>query len=109
LGNLINSGYELHLVTSRKDQARIPTIRWLEKYGFPDHGLHFVKHREKHLVLGKFSAAIEDDLQQAIDFAKTGTPVYLIAHPWNVTANTDGVFRAKDWKEISEQLQSKYH
>lgn len=108
LRNLIGLGYEIHLVTSRKDQARIPTIKWLEKYNLPDHRLHFVKHREKHLVLGKFSAVIEDDLQQARDFAQKGTPAYLIAHPWNVTASKDGVFRAKDWKEISELLQKKY-
>jgi uncharacterized HAD superfamily protein len=109
LGNLINSGYELHLATSRKDKARIPTIKWLEKYKFPNHSLHFVNHREKHLILGKFSAVVEDDLQQARDFAQTGTPAYLIAHPWNVTDNIKGIFRARDWKEISEQLQSKYH
>jgi uncharacterized HAD superfamily protein len=107
LGNLIKSGYELHLVTSRKDNARISTIKWLEKYKFPNHRLHFVNPREKHLIFGKFYAVVEDDLQQARDFAQTGTPTYLIAHPWNVTDNTETIFRAKDWKEVSEQLQNK--
>jgi uncharacterized HAD superfamily protein len=105
LENLIKSGYELHLVTSRKDKARIPTIKWLEKYKFPNHRLHFVNHREKHLVFGKFYAVIEDDLQQARDFAQTGTQTFLIAHPWNVTENTETIFRVKDWGEISGQLQ----
>lgn len=108
LENLIKLGYELHLVTSRKDNAHIPTTKWLEKYKFPNHKLHFVKHREKHFIREKFSAAIEDDLQQARDFAQAGTLTYLIAHPWNVTANTDSIIRAKDWKEISELLQKKY-
>ncbi|MGD0598050.1 MAG: hypothetical protein ABSA64_11095 [Sedimentisphaerales bacterium] len=105
---LVDYGFQLHFATSRLHQAWIPTIKWLDKYRFPPHRLHFVNHREKHLALGVFSAMIEDDLQQARDFAQQGTPAYLIAHPWNVTANTDCIFRARDWKEVSEQLQNKY-
>lgn len=104
---LINDGFELHFATSRLPQARIPTIKWLEKNVFPDHRLYFVNHREKHLVLGQFCAAIEDDLVQAKDFVKQGTPAYLIAHPWNVTAKTENLIRLKDWKEICEHLQGK--
>ena len=104
---LINAGFGLHFATSRLVQARIPTVKWLVKHNFPDHRLHFVSHREKHLVLGQFYAVIEDDLVQARDFAKQGTLAYLIAHPWNVTDETENLVRLKDWKEICEHLQGK--
>ena len=104
---LINAGFELHFATSRLPQARIPTIKWLENHAFPNHRLHFVNHREKHIVLGTFFAVIEDDLEQAKEFARQETLAYVIAHPWNVTDNTEHLFRVKDWKDICEQLRKR--
>jgi uncharacterized HAD superfamily protein len=75
--------FDLHLATSRLPKARRVTVEWLEAHDFPPHDLHFLKHKEKHFSLGRFAAAVEDHYEQAVEFAKTGTPSYLIEHPWN--------------------------
>lgn len=108
LEHLICSGYELHLVTSRMYKARIPTIKWLLKNNFPNsHGLHFLKHREKHIVLNNFTAVIEDDLQQAVLFANNGIKAYVIAHPWNDYKNhKNKVVRIPDWNGLIKELTS---
>lgn len=70
--------FELHLATSRLARARRTTIEWLENHSFPEHNLHFVRHKEKHLAIGGICAAVEDHYEQAIAFAMAGTPCYLI-------------------------------
>lgn len=105
LHKLIDIGFELHFVTSRLPHSRIATTKWVETHKFPEHRLHFVNHREKHLVLGAFFAVIEDDLEQAKAFAMQETKVYLIAHPWNVCQNTKYLVRVKGWQDVVKQLQ----
>ncbi len=104
LERLAEAGFELHFVTSRLSQARIPTITWLENHNFPHHRMHFVKHREKHVVLGSFCAIIEDDLMQAKAFADQGTLAFLIAHPWNVVEQDSFLVRVADWQELVDRL-----
>jgi uncharacterized HAD superfamily protein len=99
--------FELHLATSRLLRARRATIEWLEMHHIPAHDLHFLKHGQKHVSLGTFTAAVEDDYQQAVAFAQAGTPCYLLAHPWNKTKPaTKDVHWVKDWDELVAKLLS---
>ena|SRR5208282_97843 len=97
--------FRLHFATARLPKARQATIEWLEREGFPDHSLHFLRFGEKHLFLTNFSAVVEDDYDQARSFAEAGTPSFLLRHPWNaakpVVANLQW---AGDWSELSEKL-----
>lgn len=95
----------IHLATSRIRKARRATVVWLDKHGLPDHQLHFLKHGEKHLSLQPFTAAVEDDYEQAKAFGKSGTPCFLIRHPWNMTKPpTKNVEWVDDWKELTKRL-----
>ncbi len=97
--------FDIHFATSRLPKARRTTIEWLGNHGFPDHDLHFLKHGEKHASLGVFIAAVEDHYEQALDFAKSGTPCYLFEHPWNHDKpDVEDVYWVKDWLELTEQL-----
>jgi FMN phosphatase YigB (HAD superfamily) len=44
----------LHLVTTRLPQARRPTVKWLDYYGFPPHDLHFGPNRTYLLYSYRF-------------------------------------------------------
>lgn len=98
--------FEIHLVTSRQYSAREGTTRWLGDRGFPESlRLHFLLWREKHLALGRFFAAVEDDLEQAIAFAHSGIHSFLYAHPWNTAHGDDSLLhRLHSWEEIQKQL-----
>jgi hypothetical protein len=96
----------VHLATSRLPSARATTIRWLEHHRFPRHDLHFLRHGEKHAALKRFTAAVEDDYDQAAAFAFMGeTPCYLIRHPWNRSRYPLSNVRWVDvWPELTEHL-----
>ena len=97
--------YDLHFVTSRLGKARQATVEWLEVNRFPMHSLHFVDHREKHSVLTNFDGAIEDDYDQAKEFAIVGTPTYLMRHPWNSDRAKMANLRWVDnWNELAAIL-----
>jgi uncharacterized HAD superfamily protein len=100
--------FEIHLVTSRQYGAREGTVRWLVNQGFPSNlRLHFLQWREKHLALGRFFAAVEDELEQAKYFAHAGIHSFLYAHPWNDSQTTDSLLhRLHSWEEIQEQLMT---
>jgi uncharacterized HAD superfamily protein len=98
------SRYVLHIVTSRLPCARKPTADWLDSHAFPAHTLHFVGHREKHLLPERFAAAIEDDPEQALCFARAGTPTIVLAHPWNSGCADQLVTRVASWAEIGRLL-----
>jgi uncharacterized HAD superfamily protein len=97
--------FNLHLTTSRRPEARRPTIEWLEMHKFPKHDLHFLGHGEKHASLARFFAAVEDHYEQAYAFAITQTPCFLIDHPWNRgREKTDGVEWVTGWRELADRL-----
>src|SRR5690606_9407853 len=54
----LSDHYVLHFATSRLPAARRATIEWLQRHQFPPHDLHFLKHGEKHISLGRFEASV---------------------------------------------------
>ena len=106
LRRLVERGAVIHFATSRLRKARKTTIEWLEARGFPDHDLHFLRHGEKHAALKRFTAAVEDDYDQAAAFAYMGdTPCYLIRHPWNRSRyRLRNVHWVDNWSELTEKL-----
>lgn len=98
--------YVLHFATSRLPKARPATLNWLEEHEFPPHDIHFLKHGEKHISLGRFEASIEDDPAQARAFSDHGTRwSFLLAHPWNESeASNRSLRRVSSWSEISRLL-----
>jgi cytidine deaminase len=98
--------FNLHLATSRLPQARTCTVEWLEKHAFPSHDLHFLRHGEKHVALGRFAVSVEDDLEQAEAFADTGVTVsYVFAHPWNVFHGPQrNLVRVAGWPDLIRDL-----
>lgn len=94
----------LHIVTTRLRQGRKPTVEWLDRYNFQEHSLHFVKHGEKHTVLGKFAVSVEDHREQAEQFATKGTTSYILAHPWNKISSTSTSIRLPDWQTLCDRI-----
>jgi uncharacterized HAD superfamily protein len=94
----------VHLVTTRLRKGRKATFEWLDVHAFPDHDLHFLKHGEKHLSLRPFTAAVDDDYEQARAFARE-TRCFLIRHPWNRSgALIRNVEWVDSWKELIGRL-----
>lgn len=104
--HLLQNSFEIHFATTRLPNARIATIEWLNDQGMASrrpYSLHFVPHREKHTVLCRFSAIIDDDPVQAALFSELGLRSIVLAHPWNQGSDAP-VERANSWDEIVELL-----
>ncbi len=101
----LSTRFDIHIATTRLPQARQSTIRWLELHRIPAQNLHFLKSGKKHVALAKFAGAVEDHYEQAVAFAKSGTPCYLMRHPWNNRKpEHSDVHWVDDWNHLAELL-----
>lgn len=112
---LLSRKYNLHIITSRVDEIKELTIRWLERH-FPGAftSVEFINHfgsssgtkRTKADVCTQLSVdlMIEDSLEHAHAISACGIPVILIDCPWNQGVLPSNVYRVKSWKDISEML-----
>ena len=101
----LSRNYYIHIATSRLPTAWRATVEWLENRRIVCHSLHFATHGEKHSVLGKFTAAIEDHYEQALGFSEAGTQCFLLDHPWNQKKpEPPGITRVIDWRTLTEIL-----
>ncbi len=103
----LTATFELHLATSRLYTSRAGTIAWLVQHDFPKEiRLHFLRSGEKHLSLGQFFAAVEDELSQAERFAHAGIHSLLRAQPWNSRGANTLLHRFESWEEITAGLRT---
>jgi uncharacterized HAD superfamily protein len=95
--------YEVALVTSRNPESKESTEYWLKAKGLPYDQLHF--NDDKHALGIPYHAFIEDRHEHAHRLAETGTPVYLLARPWNARPLAHpNVRRVHSWAEILDHL-----
>lgn len=105
--NRLSERFDIHIATTRLPQARRSMIEWLERHGFPPFDLHFLKHGEKHAWFMPFFAAVEDDYGQAVAFVESGSPAFLLEHPWNRTKpRRENLEWVADWLSLAERLEA---
>lgn len=102
----VGERFEIHLATSRPDEGREDTLRWLREHNIPYSDLHFVKNGEKHLIQNDFDIAVDDDREQGYAFFAKGVRAFLLAHPWNEIRAYSPLRRVADWEELAGQLLS---
>jgi len=89
---LHDAGYEVHIVSSRREQLHDTTEKWLAKHSFADFVEHI--HRRPDSLKGKAFkqqlaqlvkpvALFDDTLDVALELAETVDTIYLIDKPWN--------------------------
>ncbi len=103
----LSQWFDIHIATTRIARNRRTTIDWLERHGLLAFDLHFLKHGEKHASLVPFFAAVEDDYDQAVAFTQSGSPAFLIEHPWNRTRpGRDKLEWVPDWPTLASRLEA---
>ncbi|WP_131818509.1 cytidine deaminase [Planctopirus hydrillae] len=102
----LSKGFKIHFATSRLPAARQATLEWLHSHGFPSEDTHFVSSGQKHQAVGPVWACVEDDLNQAMAFAKSGCLFPLvISHPWNALGDrTWAIRRVTGWEQVLDIL-----
>lgn len=89
---LHEQGFNLHIVSARKEPLHQTTEEWLEKHGFFPF-ITAIHHRPSYLRGPDFKvevakkidarAAFDDTKDVAEAFAASNIPIYLIRKPWN--------------------------
>jgi uncharacterized HAD superfamily protein len=96
--------FEIHLATSRPEEGKEDTLRWLGKHHVPYDDLHFARDGEKHLIPVGFDTAVDDDREQGYAFFAKGIRVLLLAHPWNEVGPHSPLGRVAGWDELTREL-----
>jgi phosphoglycolate phosphatase-like HAD superfamily hydrolase len=114
---LHEAGYEIHIVSSRKEPLHAITETWLAEHGFADyvHQIHprssTQKGKEfKRIVAERIKpvAGFDDTLEVAEVLAEAGFPIYLIDKPWNTGDSLpQNITRADSFAAAVNDLLSK--
>ena len=100
----ISDRFDIHLATSRLPEGWGQTERWVKQHAIPHRKIHYVKHGEKHLIGQEFTAAIEDDREQAYAFQLSGVRTFLLAHPWNHIGPHSPLRRVAAWEDLTAEI-----
>lgn len=112
----LSKTHELHIITSRGEQIRELTLRWVDEkfpgrfksvqltnhyFGVPE------KKRSKAEVCEELGVdfMIEDSMSQAKEISGTGRTVFLLDTPWNQGELPKNVVRVHSWAEIVDTLK----
>jgi DNA polymerase II large subunit len=111
--NKLAQKYELFLITSREEEVREHTEKFIEKL-FPDvcFFIHHSKAPEQEIGKtkadfcknSKITFLIEDNPKYAKECAEKGTKVLLLDKPWNQNCEGENIIRLDNWNEILNKI-----
>jgi uncharacterized HAD superfamily protein len=114
--SLLKSDHELHIITTRGNQVRDVTLKWIKK-NFSGYftSINLTNqyfgdgHKRTKLEVCEelgVDVMIEDSMSHATEIAKSGRRVFLIDTPWNQGNVPENVTRVFSWGEIVKKLQN---
>ncbi len=99
------SGYDIHIVSSRPAQAEQITGQWLNQNKIPFHFLSVgIKHKAQYIIQQNPIMVVEDMFDTAKQVGFRGIPVFLINQPWNQGRAT-GVHRIMEFRQFEPKFQ----
>lgn len=87
-------------LTSRPLEAKLITLQWLTKHGFPRGKIIFIQHKIN--ILSRFRGSVlyaDDDPAAALYAAEIGHQVHLIDWPYNRHVNHPNIRRVRGLEE----------
>lgn len=97
---------DIFIATARLPKTAPATLAWLEKHDIPFEDILFTQTGKKHEGVPPFDLTIEDNYNQAVAFAESGSVRnILVIAPWNMNyPPADGVEWHNSWASIMETL-----
>ena len=113
--NSLEKKNELFFLTSRPASIKDKTHQFIKKH-FPNSNINLVFAGDFHKDNGKTKAEIcrelgisiivEDNKNYALECAKSGIQVFLIAKPWNVDSEShENIKKVNSWSEILDNIK----
>lgn len=118
LGQWVEAGFEIAIVTGRPPDSYEPSLAWLTRYGVPHQSLIMVDKYSRfatentiaisldELAVREYGWAVEDSLPMATYLAgRMKIPVALVDCPWNRSAHDHAkVSRHTNWQTIAHSM-----
>ena len=101
INELYDKGHKIIIITARPLEVKNTTVKWLELKGVKYHELIF--DEEKSVIAKEKGIKIfVDDTKKIVESMKDVgiTPIFMDIPKNKNISTSDGVYRAKDWKEI---------
>jgi len=103
---LVNEGWQVHIITARHPRYRSVTEKWLQDKGIPYSGLHLLNSHHKLAICQELgvSLMVEDNVHNAYQLDEGGVKVILFDAPHNRFWPWNGA-RCKTWREIYQRIK----
>lgn len=98
--------HKLTFITARPEFCKEITIKWLNRYNIHYHNISFVNDKLDECQKLNVDILIDDAPHYAEEFAALKKPYILFDQPYNQHIDHESVFRARNWKEITEYIES---
>lgn len=98
--------HKISFITARPMFCRDVTIKWLDHYNINYHHISFVENKLGECENLQVDILIDDAPHYAEEFIASNRPYILYDQPYNQHVSHALVFRAKNWLDISEHIES---
>ena len=105
----IEERFNIVYITARLKEYEELTSKWIKEHGFPLSPIVCTGSHDKIGAIKEYNAnyMVEDRLENAIHiWEELQIPVYLLNTPYNQAKLPSGVYRVKDWYEITQHLKA---
>ncbi|MDO7785629.1 5' nucleotidase, NT5C type [Desulforamulus aquiferis] len=104
---LVNDGWEVHIITARNPRYAEITEKWLHQQGIPYRGLHLLNSHDKLDVCKelKVRLMIEDNIHNGYQLATGGIDVILYDAPHNRFWPWKGT-RCRTWNQVYNSISN---
>ena len=115
--NTLTAKYDVSVVTARIgtfghmtpeviEQVRSDTLKWFEDHDLEPHNLTFEANKVAWCKTNGVGIMLEDKLPTALEGAKVGLYTVLVDRYWNQSPPRLRVYRAKNYNEVLDRLDS---
>lgn len=106
----IDERFNIVYITARLKEYEELTSRWIKEHGFPESPIVCTGSHDKIDAIKQYNVnyMVEDRLENALHiWEELRVPVFLVDTPYNQAELPAGVFRVKNWHEVTDYLKEK--
>lgn len=106
IDSLRRSGYYVELITKKPDWAEWTVWKWLGRWRPAANRVTIIDSHQNKAEYSDAYLLIDDNIDNCIDWLRTGRPIILFDRPWNreVPIQLRNQYRAENWRSVLELI-----
>lgn len=106
IDSLRRNGYYVELITKKPDWAEWTVWKWLGRWRPAANRVTIIGSDQNKAEYSDADLLIDDNIDNCIDWLRTGRPIILFDRPWNreVPIQLRDQYRAENWRAVLELI-----